>query len=93
MSTTVNVVYYKYKVLKNNENPLMLRICKDRKMKYQSLGISINPALWDFKTNKPTAKSPNREFLIKLIAEKTKAYTDKILELKAMEREILPQVP
>lgn len=87
MSITINVVCYKSKVLKNNESPLMLRICKDRKMKYQSLGISINPVLWDFKTNKPTSKCPNREFLIKLIAEKTKAYTDKILELKAMEKD------
>lgn len=87
MSITINVVCYKSKVLKNNESPLMLRICKDRKMKYQSLGISINPVLWDFKTNKPTSKCPNREFFIKLIAEKTKAYTDKILELKAMEKD------
>lgn len=87
MSITINVVCYKSKVLKNNESPLMLRICKDRKMKYQSLGISINPVLWDFKTNKPTSKCPNREFLIKLIAEKTKAYTDKILELKAIEKD------
>lgn len=87
MSITINVVCYKSKVLKNNESPLMLRICKDRKMKYQSLGISINPVLWDFKTNKPTSKCPNREFFIKLIAEKTKAYTNKILELKAMEKD------
>ena len=42
MSTTVNVVCYKSKVLKNNESPLMIRVCKDRKMKYQSLGISIS---------------------------------------------------
>lgn len=87
MSTTVNVICYKSKVLKNNESPLMLRVCKDRKMKYQSLGISLNPAFWDFKTNKPAKNCPNRDYLEKLIAEKTKAYTDKILELKAMEKE------
>ena len=56
MSTTVNVVCYKSKVLKNNESPLMIRVCKDRKMKYQSLGISILPKYWDFKANKPTSK-------------------------------------
>lgn len=87
MSTTVNVVCYKSKVLKNNESPLMLRVCKDRKMKYQSLGISINPASWDFKANKPAKNCPNREYIEKLIAEKAKAYTDKIIELKAMEKE------
>lgn len=87
MSTTVNVVCYKSKVLKNNESPLMLRVCKDRKMKYQSLGISINPALWDFKTNKPARNCPNKEYIEKLIAEKAKAYTEKIIELKAMDKE------
>lgn len=87
MSTTVNVVCYKSKVLKNNESPLMLRVCKDRKMRYQSLGISINPALWDFKTNKPARNCPNKEYIEKLIAEKAKAYTEKIIELKAMDKE------
>ncbi|GHT28585.1 hypothetical protein AGMMS49574_03180 [Bacteroidia bacterium] len=38
MSTTVNVICYKSKVLKNNENPLMICVCKDRKRKYLSLG-------------------------------------------------------
>ena len=33
MSTTVYVVCYKSKVLKNNESTLMIRVCKDRKMK------------------------------------------------------------
>ena len=87
MSVTINVVCYKSKVLKNNESPLMIRICKDRKMKYQSLGISIHPKYWDFKANKPTPKSPNKEYIEKVIAEKMKAYTDKVLELKAMEKD------
>lgn len=87
MSTTISVVCYKSKVLKNNESPLMIRICKDGKRKYESLGISLLPKYWDFKANKPTAKCPNKEYLEKLIAEKTKAYTDKILELKALEQE------
>lgn len=87
MGTTINVVCYKSKVLKNNESPLMIRICKDRKMKYESIGISLDPKYWDFKANKPTSKCPNKEYIEKVITEKTKAYTDKILELKAMERE------
>lgn len=87
MSVTINVVCYKSKVLKNNESPLMIRICKDRKMKYQSLGISIHPKYWDFKANKPTPKCPNKEYIEKVIAEKTKAYMDKVLELKAMEKD------
>ena len=87
MSTTVNVVCYKSKVLKNNESPLMIRVCKDRKMKYQSLGISILPKYWDFKANKPTSKCPNKEYIERLIAEKVKVYTDKIIEFKSQEKE------
>ena len=87
MSTTVNVVCYKSKVLKNNELPLMIRVCKDRKMKYQSLGISILPKYWDFKANKPTSKCPNKEYIERLIAEKVKVYTDKVIEFKSQEKE------
>ena len=87
MSTTVNVVCYKSKVLKNNESPLMIRVCKDRKMKYQSLGISILPKYWDFNANKPTYKCPNKEYIERLIAEKVKVYTDKVIEFKSQEKE------
>ena len=51
MSVTIEVVCYKSKVLANNESPLMLRITKDRKLKYSSIGISLNPTYWDFEKN------------------------------------------
>ena len=70
MSETIKVVCYKYKTLSNGEKPLMIRICKDGKKKYQSLGISIKAELWDFKTNQPKAKCPNRERIILIINEK-----------------------
>ena len=87
MSTTISVVCYKSKMLKNNESPLMLRICKDGKRKYESIGISILPSLWDFKQNKPTRKCPNKEYIERLIAEKVKVYTDKVIEFKSQEKE------
>ena len=74
-------------MLKNNESPLMLRICKDGKRKYESIGISILPSLWDFKQNKPTRKCPNKEYIERLIAEKVKVYTDKVIEFKSQEKE------
>ena len=37
MNIGITVVCYKSKTLKNGESPLMLRICKDGKKKYQSL--------------------------------------------------------
>ena len=41
MATTVNVLCYKSKTLSNGEHPLMIRICKDGKKKYVSLGVSV----------------------------------------------------
>lgn len=87
MSTTVNVLCYKSKVLKNGESPLMLCVSKDRKRKYQSLGISVNPVFWDFEKNKPKANCPNKEQILRLIAEQTKAFSEQILEYKAIDKD------
>ena len=39
MSATINIICYKSKTLANGENPIMVRISKDGKRKYKSLGI------------------------------------------------------
>ena len=65
----------------------MLRVTKDRKRKYVSLGISLNPAHWDFSKNEPKADCPNREYIEMLIADKIKEYSAKIIELKATNQE------
>ena len=41
MSETIKVLCYKSKTLSDGKHPLMLCVCKDKKRKYQSLGISI----------------------------------------------------
>ena len=64
MGTTVNIVCYRNKKLSNGESPLMVRICKDRKTKYKSLGISVNPVLWDFDKNKPKSNCSNLRNII-----------------------------
>lgn len=87
MVTTVKVLCYKSKTLSNGESPLMLCVSKDRKRKYQSLGISINPMFWDFEKECPKANCPNREQIERLILEKKRAYTEQVIELKAMNRE------
>ena len=87
MSTTISVVCYTSKNLSNGESPLMLRICKDGKRKYQSLGISVNPKYWDFKKNKPKSKCPNFEHIQKIILDKTLEVQKKVLEMKAEQRE------
>ena len=65
----------------------MLRVTKDRKRKYVSLGISVNPENWDFSKNQPKAECPNREYIELLIADKLKEYSAKIIELKATNQE------
>ncbi len=42
----------------------MVRVCKNGKKKYKSLGISVNPAHWDFKKNLLKPKCPNHEALL-----------------------------
>ena len=65
----------------------MLRVTKDRKRKYVSLGISVNPENWDFSKNQPKAECPNHEYIELLIADKLKEYSAKIVELKATNQE------
>jgi len=43
MNATVNIICYKQKTLKNGEHPLMIRVAKDGKRKYKSLGLSVHP--------------------------------------------------
>ena len=70
MNGTIKVLCYKSKTLRNGEHPLMLCVCKDNKRKYLSLGISVRAEHWDFKSNLPNDKCPNRERIIILINEK-----------------------
>ena len=70
MSETVNVVCYKSKTLKDGSHPLMVRVCKDGKKKYQSIGISILPSHWDFKRNEPNDRCPNKDEIKFLIQQR-----------------------
>ena len=86
MDATISVVCYKSKTLSNGEHPLMLRISKDGKKKYQSLGISVNPKFWDFQKNKPKPKCPNLEYLQKIILDKKLELQKKMLEIKSDQK-------
>lgn len=87
MQTTVNVVCYKSKTLANGEHPLMIRLCQGRKLKYLSLGISILPQFWDFDKNKPRRNCPNKELINNLITEKTKEFSNQIIEFKSESKD------
>lgn len=67
MNATVKVLCYKSKTFSNGEHPQMQCVCKDNKRKYLSLGISVSAEHWDFKSNQPNDRCPNRERIIILI--------------------------
>jgi integrase len=70
MNTSVKVVLYKSKKLNNGEHPVMLRVIKDRKPKYISVGFSCTEDLWDQKENLPRKKHPHYQEAKILIAKK-----------------------
>jgi len=87
MNATVNIICYRQKTLKNGEHPLMIRVCKGGKKKFKSLGLSVHPDHWDFQTNRPKIKCPNRELILKTILEREAEFQKEILELISMQKE------
>lgn len=87
MTTTVNVLCYKSKVLSNGESPLMLRICKDGRKKYKSLGISINPIYWDYSKGKLKRNCPNYNSIHLLITEQLNEYLNQIVDFQTSKKE------
>ena len=87
MNATVNVLCYKSKILSNGENPLMIRVCKDGKKKYQSIGISVKPEYWDFEKNKPKRNCSDKEQIQRIITEKLREFSNQIIEYKTENKE------
>ena len=87
MNVTANIVCYKSKTLSNGEHPLMIRVCKDGKKKYKSLGVSVNPKFWNFEKNILKPSSPNYEYLSKIIADKASELSEKIVKLKSERKD------
>ena len=88
MEATISVICNKFKVLKNGECPIMLRVAKDGKRSMKSLGVSVNPAYWDFSKNTPKKNCPNRVMLMQLISQTLAEYQGKVIEVKAKGEEV-----
>lgn len=88
---TISVILYVSKTLSNGEHPLMLRVTKEGKRKYISLGLSCKPEWWDIAKNVPKRSHPDRLFLEDVIDQKKKEYRTKILELRATDRAYTPE--
>jgi len=74
MLSSIKVILYEQKTLSNGEHPIMLRIIKDRKPKYISLGASCSKDLWDYQERAPKPKHPlYKELLNKIYKKKLEA--------------------
>lgn len=91
MNATVNVLCYKSKTLANGEHPLMLRVCKDGKKKYISIGISVNPKYWDFEKGRPKRNCPEREKIENVISTHLKKYQQQILTFQVEDKDYSAQ--
>ena len=83
MEATISVICNKFKILKNGESPIMVRVAKDGKRSMKSLGVSVNPIYWDFSKNTPKKNCPNRTMLMQLITQTLIGYQAKVIEVKA----------
>jgi hypothetical protein len=87
MNTYIESVLYTSKTLSNGEHPLMLRLTKNRKLKYISLHISLDEKYWDFNKGKPKRNCPNREQIIQLIDKKTKELQEQVIDFKTSDKD------
>ncbi|HVD99036.1 MAG TPA: site-specific integrase [Cytophagaceae bacterium] len=84
---SVSIVLYKQKTLKNGDHPLMLRIIKDRKSSYRSIGHSCKPEWWDEENNRPAKKHPHKLKLEILIAQKLNEARELILDSEIEQKD------
>ncbi|MBG8553438.1 site-specific integrase [Hymenobacter guriensis] len=75
---SVKTVYYTSKVLADGSHPFMIRITKDRKLKYIATGLSLHPSYWNPKKKeiRRSYPEPGREDLIVKLAEWEKKYAE-----------------
>ena len=91
MSATIKVICYKSKKLSNDEYPLMLRVTKDRKRKYVSLGVSVQLKYWDSDKDAPKPNCPNKDLILNIIDKKTMEYRKQLLEFQNIEKDFSAQ--
>lgn len=87
MNTYLDVLCYRSKTLADGTSPILLRLTRNGKRKYVSLGLSVEPKFWDFKKNSPKRNCPNKDAINTIIEGKSALYRAMITELKVEGRD------
>jgi site-specific recombinase XerD len=79
---SIKALLFTSKTLSNGEHPIMLRVTKDRRSKYMSIGHSCTKELWDEKKNLPRKKHPLAKELSIIIDKKINEAKSSLLKLE-----------
>jgi integrase len=88
---TVKILFRTDKKNSKNEGPLYLRIIKNRKSKYISLGIILHEDQWDEENKRVKKSHPNSQRLNKYIAKKISEAEGVALDLETENKYIVLQ--
>lgn len=86
MAVSIKVVLRKKKT-REDKYPLMVRITKDRKSTYISLGHDLHEHEWDAKAGRVKKSHPNSTRLNNLILAKTKELSDTLIDLQTQSKD------
>jgi site-specific recombinase XerD len=89
--STIKIILKKDKINKSGEAPLYLRLIKDRKAKFISLGIRINPKDWNEEVSKVRKSHPNSQRMNHYIAQKIADAEGIALEMESKSKFISPK--
>ena len=88
---TTKIIFKKEKATSDGKVPLYLRIIKDRKVKFISLGYSIEPEYWNEKERVVRKSHPNAKWLNNFLAKKISDAQKVSLELETSSEYVAPK--
>lgn len=88
---TTKIILKTEKAKSNGEVPLYIRIIKDRKAKFISLGVSILPKHWNDKENTVRKSHPNSAYLNNFLAQKIADAQSVSLEMESKSKYVTPK--
>ena len=89
--SSIKIILKKEKINKFGEAPLYIRLIKDRKAKFISLGIKIKPADWNDNQLKVRKSHPNSQRMNNFIAHKVAEAEGIALEMETNSKYVSPK--